>query len=240
MKRQRLNDLIGLVAEKRRARIDIAACLALKEIFPHTLIYGRGGLGKTTFSRSVALELGYYFVEKEAAALKSRDDIVELLVGADETARSLGRPLLLFIDECHRLTVRQQEVFYFPMDEWKIDTGDDNWVNLRPFTLFGATTQRDKLDANSFVGRFSNKWELEPYAPIHMSQIVTGMLETHSLRASKKALEIIVGLCGGIPRKADRLVTKVRNYMIAHRRGVLVEEADLLQTLSIFGGIDSL
>ena len=92
--------LVGMATEKSRAVIDIEACKHSGDTFPHTLIHGRGGLGKTAFARAIAEELGYLFIEKEAASYRHRKDIIEHLRESDKRARTSGKRLLLFIDEC--------------------------------------------------------------------------------------------------------------------------------------------
>lgn len=229
-----LNRLVGLTTLKKRAQIDIRAIKMTRETFPNTLLFGLGGIGKTSFARSIANELNYMFVEKEAASFRHRKDIVEFLKESDQRARKAHRRLLLFIDECHRLTVRMQEVFYFPMDELKVDEGKDNWYRMAPFTLFAATTQMDRLDANSFVARFQNVWEMKPFPQVILEQILQQMFDQLRMGCERKGLQKLAAYCGGIPRTADQLSKKVRNHAIAHSRRIATAD-DVDSVLSMEG-----
>ncbi|KKK72970.1 hypothetical protein LCGC14_2898570, partial [marine sediment metagenome] len=151
----KLSSLIGLARQKRKARVAIAASRRSGEVFPHTLLYGIGGTGKTAFARAVGFELGYHFIETHAAAFKKREQLFEALVHYSAEAQLHGKPLLFFLDEVHGLKLTLQEALYSVLKEWWIPS-DRGKQYLAPFTLIAATTRIDMLDANSFVTRFPN------------------------------------------------------------------------------------
>lgn len=228
----KLNNLIGLAALKERARIDIAASKLTGEPFPHSLIHGCGGIGKTSLVRAIAGELDYHLIEKEAASFRHRGDIVECLHESNEIVKRRGKRLLLFIDECHRLTCRQQEVFYFPMIEHRVDEGNDNWYRLQPFTLFCATTQMDRLDVTSFVSRFQNVWAMEPLHSLIIEQILQRQFDSYSLKYEPAALQFMASACQGLPRLAVQLAIKMRNFLLVYRRQAL-STYDVKQVLTL-------
>lgn len=232
--RRGLSSLVGLGVEKSRAEIDIRACKVSGETFPHTLIYGRGGIGKTSFARAIAEELGYWFVDKEAASFRHRKDIITCLQESEEISRKKGLTLLLFIDECHRLTNRMQEVFYFPMVENRVDMGLGSWYVMRPFTLFCATTQVERLDRYSFIPRFQNVWEMRSHSLMIMDRIIYLMFMDFEIDISMSLVRRIALLCDGIPRTAYQLVRKIRNYALAHGRKT-VETGDVNQVVYLEG-----
>jgi Holliday junction resolvasome RuvABC ATP-dependent DNA helicase subunit len=127
-----LDNLIGLSREKQRFRVQLARCKQKNLIYPHTLLFGVGGTGKTALARAMADELQYHLIEVEAAELKNRDCINDLLIVGIREAQSLGKTLFLFIDEIHRLTAMQQEALYYPMKEWRIITLVHHKRNITP------------------------------------------------------------------------------------------------------------
>lgn len=210
----KLSRLIGLDRVKRKARVQIKACLRTGEVFGHTLLYGIGGTGKTEFARAMGHELGCHFVETHAAAFKTRDQLFEALVHNSAEAQRSGSPLLFFLDEVHGLNLSLQEALYSVMKEWWIPTERGKQF-LAPFTLVAATTRIDKLDANSFVTRFPNSWEIARYGLRDIMEIVAYEFDKLGLRYSIEVLEDIAKRCLGIPRIAVTLSNKVRLTVVA-------------------------
>ncbi len=211
-----LDKLVGMRREKARARIDIAACGKMGEVFPHTLLEGVGGTGKTALALAIAEELGYYCVVTEAAAMKTREHIIKRIQVANAKALQLQRPLLLFVDEVQRLSEPQQEVFYYPMDrkEPRIILPTET-VSLQPFTLMAATTRRDELDQASFVKRFGNIWRITRYSVDDLVVILDMYFKSQNMVCEYEHVYFIASRSLGIPRQALRLGEKVRNVFLA-------------------------
>jgi len=72
---------------------------------PHLFLYGTAGIGKTTLAYIIASELKYDFFNLNATTLS----IKEIREIVDRYENSFEKPLI-FIDEIHRLSKRQQEV----------------------------------------------------------------------------------------------------------------------------------
>ena len=195
---EKLSSLIGLAREKTKARLLIRACKHSGEVFPHTLLYSIGGLGKTEFARCIGTELRYYFIETHAAAFKHREVLFSALIKHSKSAARQVRPLLFFIDEIHRLRLILQEAMYQAMKEWWIPTPEGK-LRVPPFTLFGATTRFDMLDSNSFVTRFGNVWEIQRYGLHDMAAIVANELSKHKLRFRAEVAFDIANVVSGFP-----------------------------------------
>lgn len=233
MRKFGLEKLVGLTREKQRARISIRACQITREVFPHTLLYGVGGCGKTAFARCIAEELHCHFVEREAATLRSRDQVINLLVESSDEAKRKAKPLILFIDEVHRLTLLMQESFYVPLKEWKVGTNGGT-INIGKFSLIAATTRIDMLDEASFIKRFQNRWEINRYHILHICQIVAEIFRTQELSFSNTEVECVAKRCLGLPRAANNLAMKVRDQVLAGgSRTVTVR--DILQSFHLEG-----
>jgi len=213
----KLNNIIGMSDKKQLARIQIISCTKQGKTFPHTLLYGIGGLGKTKLARAIANELGYRMYERQGSTLKNRDDIYNLLTD------SIEGPSLIFIDECHRLDSTIQEELYVPMEEFKISTGD-GLINIYPFTLFAATTQMNLLDSGSFVTRFHNVWELQRYTFEELDEIVLGYIKSEGLGCEREALQEIVQRSMGVPRTAINLARKALDVCIAYNNKIIMSK----------------
>ncbi|MDQ6988430.1 MAG: Holliday junction DNA helicase RuvB C-terminal domain-containing protein [Mariprofundaceae bacterium] len=210
----RLNDLIGLFREKSKALTLIRACRNSGFIFPHTLLHGIGGTGKTALARAIGTELGYHFVEVESIIFRNRDQLLQFLFESSSFANKSGHSLLLFIDEIHRLKLSLQESLYLPMKEWRI-TSHQGDIKISPFTLFGATTRFDMLDSNSFVTRFDNQWEIERYSLTDIGLIIAQSFRHYHIRFNRDVVDEIAQRCLGIPRIAISFVKKVMMFALS-------------------------
>jgi Holliday junction DNA helicase RuvB len=201
---------------KARAQIDIQACLRMKEVFPHTLLEGPGGCGKTAFALAIAEELDYYSIVTEAASLRTRQQIIDCLTTAEHQAVKAGKPLLLFVDEVQRFSIPQQEVWYYPLDRKQPRiTLSDKTIQLRPFTLIAATTRQDSLDQASFVKRFGNILNVQRFNEQDLRTIIKGYFNSQKILVSCFVLQYISQRSLGIPRQALRLAEKVRNFFLS-------------------------
>ena len=141
----------GMVVQGRDVieRLGIAVDAALKRDEPlgHVLFDGPPGLGKTTLALCIPREMDVNVLTTTAAALKKPGDLVPYLSNLEEGA-------VLFIDEIHRLPHAVEEYLYPAMEDFRIDIILGEGVNartismqLKPFTLIGATTRAGMLTA---------------------------------------------------------------------------------------------
>jgi Holliday junction DNA helicase RuvB len=121
---------------------------------------------------------------------------------------------MLFIDEVHRLKLPLQEALYSPMKEWWIPT-DRGKQHIPPFSLVAATTRIDMLDANSFVTRFGNCWEIDRYPLTDIERIVAYEFDKQGMQYSAEVVADIAQRCLGVPRIAVTLTDKVRQNTLA-------------------------
>lgn len=95
-------------------RIYIKAAQIKNESFPHTIITGQSGCGKTATANVIAHELGYGFKAFSGPAINDKKVIDEILFNLKEND-------VLFIDEIHRISQRLQESLYFAMEQFEAD-----------------------------------------------------------------------------------------------------------------------
>lgn len=230
-KQLRLDHLIGLPDIKEQVRIQIAASKNGHTIFPHCILYGIGGSGKTSVVHAISNELDYYFVETEGATFKTRDDIYAKLRTSLKQSKDAKKPLLFFVDEVHRLNHTQQEAFYIPMKECRIED-----EHIEPFCLFVATTRFDLLDAGSFVTRFQNIWQIDRYKERYIQQIIADELRKRKVEFKPDAVIALSKRCLGIPRIAVNLAKSACDYLIA--KGHTELAAIHVEAMCLLNGID--
>ena len=230
--RKGLDSLKGLILQKARIRRTIVSCQRRGAVFPHTLITGLGGTGKTVLSRAVAEELDVPFVEYEAAALPTRAAVIRALMQGDKMAREIGKPLAIFIDEVHRFDKERQEALYYPMVEHRITT-KDGVLEFAPFTLFAATTRPDALDAGSFVTRCQNNWHLGRYDLMEICDILRGIFDNWGITHGPSEIKDIGRRCLGIPRIANNLAAKVRDQIYYRGGDLCVLPSDITDTFNL-------
>jgi Holliday junction DNA helicase RuvB len=138
----------------------INATKARASPFPHTLIYGKAGMGKTTLAKIVAKELHKKITIKISGSIIEEGGLVQTIKNLDGN--------ILFLDEVHALPRNEVEKIYELMEEFSY-----NGESIKPFTIIGATTELGELlkDRRPFYERFRIPIELEDYTPKDLSTI---------------------------------------------------------------------
>jgi len=146
------SEYIGQARVKERIEYYVKGTKDRNRIFPHTLIHGSAGMGKTTLAQILANILGVTFIETIASNLEDIETIQNKIQLTDGG--------ILFLDEIHSLPRNMAEKFYPIMEDFRYEN-----VNIKPFTLVGATTEFGEMlqDRKPFVDRFKNIIELEDY-----------------------------------------------------------------------------
>jgi len=142
-----------------QARIN--GCQRRKEVFPHMLIDGSAGSGKTTIALLTAKYLDVPLVETIANVIRSPQQFIDKLV---ETNGGV-----LFIDELHEINCKVANFILPILEDFKI-----NGQRIKPFTLFGATTEKGILlkKYKPLVDRMKLQNTLEPYTINELTQII--------------------------------------------------------------------
>jgi Holliday junction DNA helicase RuvB len=149
---QSFNEYVGQTKAKEILQHYIDAVKERGTIFPHLLIYGKAGMGKTTLARIMAKELNVPFVEFITSEIYIFSDIFQLLVKAENG--------IMFLDEIHALDRDNAEKMYSVMEDFMF-----NGQPVPPFTLVGATTELGEIlkKRKPFYDRFKIVIELEDY-----------------------------------------------------------------------------
>ena len=207
-----LDDYIGQDKVKENLRIYIKAALQRKEALDHVLLYGPPGLGKTTLAQIVAREMGVNIRVTSGPAIEKPGDLAALLT-------SLAPGDILFIDEIHRLSRSVEEVLYPALEDFALDiiigkgpAARSIRIDLKPFTLIGATTRSGQL-SSPLRDRFGMLMKLEMYTPQELASIVSRSASILGVPCSDEDAPLeIARRSRGTPRIANRLLKRVRDY----------------------------
>jgi len=228
-----LDEYVGQGDIKEKLRIAIAAAKMRNEPVDHILFAGPPGLGKTTLAHIVAREMGSFIHVTSGPVLERQGDIAAILT-------TLERGDILFIDEIHRINRSVEEIFYSALEDYEVDImigkgpgARSVRIELKPFTLIGATTRSGLLSA-PLRNRFGMILELRFYSKDELVKIVKRASEIMGLNLDFEAAELIAARSRGTPRIALRLVKRVRDVATV-RKQTLVDTSLVQKTMDILG-----
>lgn len=226
---KKLSEYIGQSKIKGHLLMHLEAARSRKEPLGHTLLHGPPGLGKTTLAHILAIEMGAQIRMTSGPALEKPGDLASIL-------SNLGEGDVLFIDEIHRLRPVVEEMLYGAMEDYALDlvvgkgpTARSMRINLKPFTLVGATTKAGAMSA-PLRDRFLHQFKLAFYEIAEMQLIVERSAELLSMNLASDAAHRIAQSARATPRIANRLVRSVRDF--AHVQGALtIDRSSVEKTL---------
>jgi Holliday junction DNA helicase RuvB len=216
----RLDDYVGQEAVKKQMRIFIAAARKRGDALDHTLIFGPPGLGKTTLANIIARELNVNLRHTSGPVLERPGDLAAMLT-------SLEAGDVLFVDEIHRLSPVVEEVLYPAMEDFQLDimigegpAARSIKLNLKPFTLVGATTRAGLL-TSPLRDRFGIVQRLEFYNELELRSIVRRSADIMGIGIDPEGAAEISARSRGTPRIANRLLRRVRDFADVEAAGFI-------------------
>jgi Holliday junction DNA helicase RuvB len=216
----KLDDYIGQESVKKQMRIFIAAARQREDALDHTLIFGPPGLGKTTLAHIIARELNVNLRHTSGPVLERPGDLAAILT-------SLEAGDVLFVDEIHRLSPVVEEVLYPAMEDFQLDimigegpAARSIKLNLKPFTLVGATTRAGLL-TSPLRDRFGIVQRLEFYTETELEAIVKRSAGIVGVGMDAEGGKEIAARARGTPRIANRLLRRVRDFADVEANGFI-------------------
>lgn len=228
-----LTDFVGQQKVRGQLQLLLDAARIQQRPADHILLSGPPGLGKTTLAMIVAHESERPLRLSSGPAIQHAGDLAALL-------SSLTPGEVLFIDEVHRMARSAEEMLYLAMEDFRIDImvgkgagATSIPLDLAPFTLVGATT-RSGLLPNPLRDRFGFTAHLEYYEPEELERVIERSAVMLGVKIPPPARAEIARRSRGTPRIANRLLRRVRDYLIVHGDGYAADTAAVDAALDLY------
>lgn len=216
-------------------------------VYPHVLLHGPFGTGKTEIAKRIAKRRGTKLrVVDDGKKLRNEKRIAMLFEGLSEGD-------VIFIDEIHRLR-GGEEALYSLMDNGEYTvyagTGRDETmetIKVPPFTLIGATTSFGSLE-QPFLSRFIDI-ELRTYTDSEISLILLQAARKLNIEMTDDGADALAVLSRGTARIAKvGLLTRAKAAARLISRSMAVDgscpdpvvDRDAVELMQRNAGIDRL
>jgi len=216
-------EFVGQESILDNLKIFIRAALARGEALDHVLFTGPPGLGKTTLAHIIATEMGASIKTTSGPVLERAGDLAGLLTSLEEGD-------VLFIDEIHRLSAVVEEYLYSAMEDYKLDIMIDSGpsarsiqIELKPFTLVGATTRAGLLSA-PLRSRFGITNRLDYYRAEPLKRIIERSARLLNVEIDEEGAMELAKRSRGTPRIANRLLHRTRDFAQVKGNGRVTKE----------------
>lgn len=218
-----ISEYVGQEKVVKNLSIAIAAAKKRNEPLDHVLFHGPPGLGKTTLATIIAKELGVNLKVSSGPVLERPGDLAAIL-------SSLQEGDVLFLDEIHRLGKVVEEILYPAMEDYSIDiiigqgpAARSVKLNLKPFTLVGATTRTGLLSA-PLRDRFGIIERMDYYSVANLEKIIKRSASILEIAIDENGAKQIASCSRGTPRVANRLLKRIRDYAQEVTNSEITEE----------------
>ena len=216
---------------KKSLKISLDAARKRGDVLEHVMLYGPPGLGKTTLAHIIAKEMNVNINTTSGPALERAGDLASILTNLEQGD-------ILFIDEIHRLNKIVEETLYPAMEDFALDIvlgkgpgARTVRLELKPFTLVGATTQAGKI-SSPLRDRFGVVHRMEFYKDKELAEIVLQAAEKMGVDINKNAALDLASRSRKTARIALKLLKRVRDFAEVYSHSV-IDEAVIKKALNM-------
>jgi Holliday junction DNA helicase RuvB len=248
-----LKDFIGQSHLKSLIKTAIDSAKKRNAPFPHSLVTGPAGMGKTSLSAVIASEMNVRFLPVTAESLSDSYAVKGLISqiddsGYDREGKPSGQiyPTILLLDEAHRLPRQSQELLYACIEDRVLDTRVKDPLTglLKPvrewvpfFTLIAASNRPGDL-TSAFRDRLRLHLRLDPYSVVEASRIAKQTLTRLGIRCSPQQATAIAHRGRGTPRRIITVCEHLRDLAVC--KGKVSVNAAICQQAFKSIGLDAL
>ncbi len=227
-----LEGFIGQPVLKAQLQLFLDAAKKRDVAPDHMLLAGPPGLGKTTLAMIVANELQVPIRITSGPAIQHAGDLASILSALDAGE-------VLFIDEIHRLPRAAEELLYIAMEDFRVDVmvgkgpgASSIPLTLPRFTVVGATTREGMLPS-PLRARFGFTAHLDFYPHEELEKLIERSAKVLGIRLIDQAAKELSLRSRGTPRIANRLLRRVRDWVIVHDLSEVNHEA-VVEALALY------
>lgn len=217
---------IGQERAKRLIRLRIDGAKERNELMGNLLILGPSGAGKSALATLAAQEHGEELLEIMMSPNISMSHVLKIITDfdmdkeiwdEDEDGNLPDEPTIkrgggiVFIDEIHLASKRQQHSFYSMLQDKYIAYDNGKKYHFKnPITFIAATTDENLLNP-SLRQRLGQPIRLEDYTDLEMAQITERMFHALNIAPTERQCVILGRASAGSPRRASGLVEMARD-----------------------------
>jgi len=181
-----------------------------QENFPHIILWGPPGTGKTTLAHILAKQ-SHKELFPFSAVLGGTQELKKLMNSVIELREKLGKSSIIFIDEIHRFNKAQQDALL-------------PYVEEGLFTLIGATTENPRRSVNPALLSRVSSIALKALTIDDIVAILSRANTKLDLGVSPEILNLIASYANCDARIGLNLLEVLQNNFSAEERKTLTKE----------------
>lgn len=214
-----LNHLIGQQAVINQITVALDAAQIDSQRFPHSMLVGPPGMGKSATANVIAQEMAAGFHEVLGQSLSHVSDLNALLLAAQDRD-------VVHLDEAHEIPKPMQTALYLALDKRQLNVGgkgkSPQVLPLADFTLLVSTTDEYGL-LQPLRDRCRLLLRFDYYSTHDLASVLVHRSRSLGWPVGANVIPRIAGMARGTPRIALRLLQSCRRVCRAEGEDEITE-----------------